>query len=41
MEMKIIAEQEIFGKKFSIYGDFENPLYCLEREKVRLMREGE
>jgi prophage antirepressor-like protein len=26
-EIKIIKEQEVLGKDFKVYGDFENPLF--------------
>ena len=30
-ELKVIKEQEVLGKDFKIYGDFENPLFFGKR----------
>ena len=45
-ELKIVNEQEVLGKNFRIYGDFENPLFLakdvaewIEHSKVSIMLE--
>ena len=45
-ELKVVNEQEVLGKNFRIYGDFENPLFLakdvaewIEHSKVSIMLE--